>query len=433
MFLSFFAVPVGVFLLVGLVVPRRWHGLLWFVLALTILAIVIALSREKVDGPGGAFGIVVLAFGLFGTLLGAGVAFVLKRLWPGLDAAEPDGEASGQALGACAGLAIPPLVYVGVPVLAPATTGDTAFSVVAALAVAGAIGGVAVGRRAAWRDAVGLAGVGMVTFATSSMVVLVCAASTALKVRDTAIEASGGRAFCLQVVNGRAYRPARSWRDLSPLTMQAPSSNGVPSRYHALLVVRRDSHLEILNWSYRQGIFRPDVKVAGALAATPTVSCVPTTKGLAGAQVAATQPVLVAGRWWRIPADYGPRFSDGPSAHLAFFADAPEFAPARNGPTRRNGQALVMVEFNPKLDLETWGGSTFRRTLLRDQAGRVETWTTCYDPDLQRLGHCQMRFRRGGREYSFSLRPIPQSEWRRVQDNLVRKVESFQVGVEPDT
>jgi hypothetical protein len=261
-------------------------------------------------------------------------------------------------------------------------------------------------------------------FALSSLVVAAYASSKALEVRESAAEFANGDPYCLQVASAQGgYRLARNWRDLSPLTMVSDGSD-----FHALLVVLRDGRLEIRNWSYYRGMFMPDAQKVQASGTRPRV-CMPTSDGFTEAWASPEDfPVLVAGRWWRIPPDYAPSYPGGPNPHLAFHAVAPDFPPAPQGDARKDIRTLVTVELDAGLDLEQRDEGPFKSTLLRDEVGRVDTWTTCSDPGLRRLGRCQMRFVRAGREYSISLPPLPPSEWRRVQDNLVRRVVGFQVG-----
>src|SRR5689334_22431651 len=68
--------------------------------------------------------------------------------------------------------------------------------------------------------------------------VIAIAAGTSRLVVRAAEEAAGSEPYCIQVSDGRSdYRPARSWFDLSVLTMWAARESSMYMQHHAVLVV----------------------------------------------------------------------------------------------------------------------------------------------------------------------------------------------------
>jgi hypothetical protein len=159
-------------------------------------------------------------------------------------------------------------------------------------------------------------------------------ATTSLLVAHGAEEVAGFQPYCIQIADGTSdYRPARSWLDLSVLTMWAKRDGPLQMQHHAILVVGAPGDSRLYHWSYRYRAFEPGVLNGQIEGHGPAVTCVPA-RDFAGKRLALfvgssdSNYVRYSARdTYRIPNSWQAEWSGGMSPTLRLATTAPDFQP----------------------------------------------------------------------------------------------------------
>ncbi|MBR0818708.1 hypothetical protein [Bradyrhizobium liaoningense] len=212
--------------------------------------------------------------------------------------------------------------------------------------------------------------VGLVLVVTA--VVIVAGAATSLLVAYEAEEAAGSQPYCIQIADRTSdYRPARSWLDLSALTMWAKRDGPLYMQHHAILVVGEAANPRLYHWSYRRRTFEPGVLNGQIEGRGPAVTCLPV-RDFAGKRLAlipqssdSNYVRYSAQDTYRIPSVWQAKWSGGMSPTLRLATTAPDFQPLSRrwsdlAPEERDSN-WVFVEWNPE-----WVLSLIRETPSRN-------------------------------------------------------------------
>lgn len=322
-----------------------------------------------------------------------------------------------------------------------------------AIAIAAMFAAIAVWRYAA-RNSANLA----IGFAAASVVGAAGAIYMAATVMNQAEASASGRPFCIQVASPSDYSPARSFLDLSPLTMHATTSSGRSMTHHAILVVQNTSGAKLFHWSYHKRRF-----VAGTIDQAmpeygPAIVCEPEK------DFAQRLPLLFASHngnifvrfsdreAYRIPLTYQPRWSGGQNRYLTFHAAPPDFAASSLRDTviiqwkshwltsliaaRARGEH---VEQGRAYGLTSQIYTASDKSLLRQRRyftnpadpldGANITLIECPSdvPNAAASAKtCQHHFLNAGRHVTFRHSPDDVPRWRELQQKLVALLASFE-------
>ncbi len=254
--LIFIGLPALVTFLVTLLVPHRWNKFLCVLAALVAYTFSFDFNGPShYGGPGGVMGKAVVLFLATGLAVSFVAALAMKELFR-----ERDPEPSKSSLASVACVALPALIAPAVvfghfAVLRGMMSGRMAGLFLCGLSCLFIVTGLAWflsahrGRLHLSWTAIAI----LVAFGAGCALVTIESYRWSTKTLDAAKRTAGGKEFCIQVVGGTGYLSANSKDNLSPLVMR---SEGVLSRFHAILFVSDDGIIRRYNWSYRLGSFQ---------------------------------------------------------------------------------------------------------------------------------------------------------------------------------
>jgi hypothetical protein len=312
--------------------------------------------------------------------------------------------------------------------------------------------------------------VGLVLVITA--LVIVAGGATSILVAYSAEVAAGSQPYCIQIADETSdYRPARSWLDLSALTMWAKRDGPLYMQHHAVLVVGEAANPHLYHWSYRRRAFEPGVLNGQIEGRGPAVTCLPVndfaSKRLALFPDSSDSNYVrySAHDIYRIPGVWQAKWSGGMSATLRLATTAPDFQPLNRrwsalAPGERDSN-WVFVEWNPEWVLSlikaTPSGNVVEQstefglsktktvTLGRDGKDYVgygylvyaddspsnhgvnTTVIGCGMPSEAVPKSCQHRFINRGRHFYFRHRPEDVADWRGMQRRILELMDSFEV------
>lgn len=290
----------------------------------------------------------------------------------------------------------------------------------------------------------------------------------AVLVAQRAQAVAGPAPFCIQVASRGGYEAARTWLDLSGLTLWADGSNSVRVQNHAVLIVGDGADRRLFHWSYRQRLFLPGAHNERAPDLAPPLHCDPQRGFIA--RLSAIFPRRGDGLFvrftkdeaYRIPESYQPIARGSPTPHLILAVTPPDFAPLERSwsalPPAEKDRHWVVIDLNPSA-LESFliragnetvargaeyglqkeaitvhgrDGQTYHpiRYLLRARGapdGAIETLISCAQATERFPASCQHRFLNGGRQFYFRHGPEQVPRWRDMQKSLVDLLASFEV------
>jgi hypothetical protein len=308
--------------------------------------------------------------------------------------------------------------------------------------------------------------VGLVLVVTALFVA--AGAATSLLVAYGADDVAGSQPYCIQIADGTSdYRPARSWLDLSVLTMWAKRDGPLYMQHHAILVVGEPANLRLYHWSYRRRAFEPGVLNGHIEGRGPAVTCVPALD-FAGKRLAffpessdSNYFRYSAHEAYRIPNALQAKWSGGISPTLRLATTAPDFQPLNRHwsdltPGERDSN-WVFIEWNPEWVLSLMkaapGGNVveqstefglskskaithgrdgkeyigYRYLTYDDGHGINTTVISCGTPSEVVPKSCQHRFINRGRHFYFRHRPEDLPDWRVMQRRILELIDSFEV------
>jgi hypothetical protein len=264
----------------------------------------------------------------------------------------------------------------------------------------------------------------------------------AISVRSKAEEIAAGSAFCVQTAGSSRYREAHSLLSVLPVAM-----HGHGGLHHAVLVVgdRRDPRL--FHWSYRKHAF-----VQGVYGPLP-IYCTPSEEYFGRPLAKGSEDVnafTLEGISLSIPDEYRSEPDwPGDAMGFHFFAVAPDFLPASQAFS--NGvHTHIEVSFSRQSRLDVWRTKDradrsvlpmeekfgLKRQLVRREGskdstyefysestdGRVKTIISCFE---SMKAQCLHSFERDGWTYTLHQAPSDIEHWERIQENVVKLVQSF--------
>jgi hypothetical protein len=308
--------------------------------------------------------------------------------------------------------------------------------------------------------------VGLVLVVTALFVA--AGAATSLLVAYGADDVAGSQPYCIQIADGTSdYRPARSWLDLSVLTMWAKRDGPLYMQHHAILVVGEPANPRLYHWSYRRRAFEPGVLNGQIEGRGPAVTCVPALD-FAGKRLAlfpessdSNYVRYSAHETYRIPNAWQAKWSGGMSPTLRLATTAPDFQPLNRRwsdltPGERDSN-WVFIEWNPEWVLSLMkaapGGNVveqssefglsksktithgrdgkeyvgYRYLAYDDGHGINTTVIGCGTPSEAVPKSCQHRFINRGRHFYFRHRPEDVPDWRVMQRRILELMDSFEV------
>jgi hypothetical protein len=301
--------------------------------------------------------------------------------------------------------------------------------------------------------------------------VVAASAATSFLVAQSAAQAAGPQPYCIQIADTTSdYRPARSWLDLSALTMWAKHDGPLFMQHHAILVAGELANPRLYHWSYRRLAFEPGVLNERIEGHGPAVTCVPVH------DFAANLPALIpewsdstyvrysAHEAYRIPTGWQAKWSGGMNPTLLLATTAPDFRPLDRrwsllAPEERDGNS-VFVEWNPEwvlslmksapggtvVEQSTEFGLSKTKTITHGRDGKDyvgysyltygdeaphsfainTTVIGCGMPSDSFPKSCQHRFINKGRHFYFRHRPEDVSDWRGMQQRVLDLMTSFE-------
>lgn len=302
--------------------------------------------------------------------------------------------------------------------------------------------------------------------------VVATGAATAFLVVRSAEEIAQSRPYCIQIADERSdYRPARSWLDLSALTMWARRDGPLYLQHHAILVAGEGANQRLHHWSYRRLGFEEGVLNGRHDGRGPALTCVPTPDFagtrlalIAGSSSDSNYVSYSAGETYLIPASWQAKWSGGTSRTLILAATAPDFHPLERrwsdlAPGERDNN-WVFIDWNPEWMLrlmkaapggtiveqdEEYGLSKIR-TITHGKDGKQyvgyryrvyggepsgsginTTVIGCGMPSTAFPKSCQHRFINKGRQFYFRHRPEDLADWQGMQGRILKLMDSFEV------
>jgi len=306
-----------------------------------------------------------------------------------------------------------------------------------------------------------------------SALVAAVGAATSLLVAHGAEEVAGSQPYCIQIADGTSdYRPARSWLDLSALTMWAKRDGPLYMQHHAILVVGEAANPRLYHWSYRRRAFVPGVLNGQIEGRGPAVTCVPA-RDFAGTRLTLfagsssdSNYVRYSGReTYLIPSIWQAKWSGGTSPTLLLATTAPDFHPLERrwsdlAPGERDSN-WVFIESNPEWVLSLMKSAPGRnvveqgaeyglsktKTITHGKDGKEyvgygymvyadeslagsginTTVTGCGMPSEAVPKSCQHRFINKARHFYFRHRPEDVADWQGMQRRILDLMDSFEV------
>ena len=276
-------------------------------------------------------------------------------------------------------------------------------------------------------------------------------------VASAARKTAGDAPFCIQVGTPETYKAARTWSDLSLLTMRAPS--GV-AHHHAILVVGDETAPRLFHWSWQRRAF-----VAGLMHDPPALACAPERGFLdrlpmlfergGGVQYIRFSPKEA----YRIPLAYQPRWRGEPIPALSLMVAAPNFELGRTRwddlSFQERDSSAIFIEWNPRwlqgVIAAASGGDVVRRDTMFGLRHRVIvspgrenrryesdeyvaseggdnniTYIRCGASTAEFPKSCQHRFLYGGRHFYFRHRPEDVARWQAMQRTVLNLLAEFE-------
>lgn len=307
--------------------------------------------------------------------------------------------------------------------------------------------------------------------AAITMVVIGVATVTAGLVVQRATAAAMGQPYCIQVSDGTSdYQPARSWFDLSALSMWAKRDGPLYMQHHAVLVVGDASNPHLYHWSYRNLTFEPGVLNGQTEGRGPVVTCLPKTDFATNLPLLISRPSdsdyvrYSAQEAYRIPRSWQSKWTGGTSRTLRLVTSAPDFLPLDRRwdslDSLERDSNEIFIEWNPEWVLKSMT-SPPRGTVVEEtkEFGLSKTKTITHgkdgkdyvgyrylafadgrpeDANITMIGcsetseafpaSCQHRFINKGRHFYFRHRPDDVVNWQRMQRRVVSLMASFEIG-----
>lgn len=311
----------------------------------------------------------------------------------------------------------------------------------------------------------------------ATLLVVAAGAATSLLVAYGAEEIAGSEPYCIQVSDRTSdYRPARSWLDLSILTMWAKREGQLYMQHHAILAVGEAAGTRLYHWSYRLHTFVPGVLNGRIEGRGPAVTCVPardfgrTRLALFAGSSSDGNYVKYFGREaYLIPGIWQAQWKGGTSPTLLLVTTAPDFHPLKRHwddltPGERDSN-WVFVEWNPEWMLSLMKAPPGRNIVEQGtEYGLAKTKTVTHGKDgKEYVGYgymayaddtpagssinttvigcgmpseavpksCQHRFINKGRHFYFRHGPEDVPNWQRMQQRVLEVMESFEVHSRP--
>ena len=98
------------------------------------------------------------------------------------------------------------------------------------------------------------------------------------KVASTIYDIAKNKPYCIQIADSQSdYQIIRSYLDLSLIVMRAQRKRDSYIQFHGLLVIQEEDTYNIMNWSYRQGLFLKDAQKAKENGFSVPIRCTPKT------------------------------------------------------------------------------------------------------------------------------------------------------------
>lgn len=297
-------------------------------------------------------------------------------------------------------------------------------------------------------------------------VTVAAGAASSLLVVHVANETAGSQPYCIQTADGTSdYRPARSWFDLSALTMWAKRDGPLYMQHHAILVVGLAADPRLYHWSYHHLAFEPDVLNGRIEGRGPAITCLPV-RNFASEQLvilpgSSTSNYIrfSAGETYHIPTAWQAKWNGGASQNLLLATSAPDFQPLNRRwssltPGERDDNS-VFISWDPELALRlmnepphgnvveqsTEFGLEKTKTITHGKDGKEyvgygylaygdghgvnSTIIGCGVPSEAVPKSCQHRFINKGRHFYFRHRPDDVADWQRMQRRILEVIGSF--------
>lgn len=298
--------------------------------------------------------------------------------------------------------------------------------------------------------------------------VIAAGSATSRLVAFNAEETAQSQPYCIQVADRTSdYRPARSWLDLSALTMWARREGPLYMQHHAILVVGEGENRRLYYWSYRQRSFEPEVLNGQIMDRGPAVTCLPVHDFVSKQLVLfpkSSDTVYVkfsAQRAYRIPNAWQVKWSGGANPTLRLATTAPDFQPLnqrwRDLAREEHDSNWVFIAWDPEwvlslmkaepsgniVEQSTEFGLAKSKTLTHGKDGKEyigyrylvyaddrdinTTVIDCATPSEAFPKSCQHRFINRGRHFYFRHRPEDVANWRGMQARILELMDSFEV------
>ena len=266
------------------------------------------------------------------------------------------------------------------------------------------------------------------------------------KVIDSAEEIAGNEPYCIQVNGGNDYKEALALSDLSGKNMQGAEHGN----YHAILVIGDVFKPKLLNWSYNKESFLSDVY------GNPAIFCVPQ-KHFAKTLTTKPKPksekeeFVYSGKKFSIPLN-AKSFTRGVN-HLGFaFND-------NRGEITPDMHALISVDFELSGVMQAWIYRPNSPSHVVEADGeeyglkKQNTWYFGFDEKKKKTnapehiqyyqesstqvvstligcpnssrGECMHTFQRDGWTYTFKYKPVHVSEWKQLEERVVKLTNSY--------
>lgn len=266
------------------------------------------------------------------------------------------------------------------------------------------------------------------------------------KVIDSAEEVAANEPYCIQVNGGNDYKEALALSDFSGKNMRGAEHGN----YHAILVIGDVYKPKLLNWSYNKESFLSNVYGNPGIFCSPqrhfakTLTDIPKVKP-------EKQEFVYSGMKFSIPSNTN-SFTNGVN-HLGFsFNDV-------RGEITPDMHALISVDFESSNVMQAWiyrpsspnhiveadgeeyglkrqntwyfgDGKKKKKTNTPEyiqyyQESNTQVVSTLIGCPNSSRGECMHTFQRNGWTYTFRYKPIHVSDWRQLEQRVVKLTNSY--------
>lgn len=263
---------------------------------------------------------------------------------------------------------------------------------------------------------------------------------------NSAEEIAGNEPYCIQVNGGIDYKEALALSDLSGNNMRGAELGN----YHAILVIGDVSKPKLLNWSYNRKSFLSDVY------GNPAIFCLPQkhfAKVLTNTPKSKPKKLgfVYSGMKFSIPSNarsfthgvnhLGFSFNDvrgeiTPDMHALISVDFESSGVMQGWIYRQNSPNHIVEDDGEVYGLKkqnTWYfGSGERRKKANDpehiqyyQESNTQVVSTLIACPNDLRGECMHTFQRDGWTYTFKYKPTHVSEWKRLEERVVKLTNSY--------